>query len=371
MENRYARLLVRYCLDLRPGERLYVKSTTLAEPLVREVYREALRAGAHVEVDLDFREKHRIMLAEAGQEQLEYVSPFYRQAMEEFEAYLYIRAPFNLREDQSNDPQKSRMRQQAQAGVMKTYFERTADRRLKRNLCQYPTQASAQEAGMSLEEYEQFVYRACRLYDTDPVQAWLDVRRDQQAVVDHLNACTTVRYRNEKTDITFSTGGRTWINSDGQTNMPSGEVYTSPVEDSANGIVHFDYPAIYQGHEVEDVTLWVERGEVQRWEARRGQAVLDQVFTIPGTRRFGEAAIGTNYRINRFTKNILFDEKIGGSFHMAIGQSYLQAGGRNESTVHWDMIADMTKGGEIHADGELIYENGRFLIGQVNLVGMV
>lgn len=361
MLEKYANLLVHYCLDMQPGERFYLRSTTLAEPLVREVYRAAVKAGAHVEVDLDFREKNRILLAQGSEAQLQYVSPLYKQAMEEFDTYLYIMAPFNLREDQNVDPAKRKIRQESQQAVLKTYFERTATRDLKRSLCQYPTLANAQEAGMSLEEYEDFVFRACKLYDPDPVQSWLEVRRWQQQIVDLLNARETVRYKADGTDITFSTRGRAWINSDGQTNMPSGEVYTSPVEDSANGVVHFSFPAIYMGHEVEGVTLYVKDGYIEKWEARRGKDFLDQVFQIEGTRRFGEAAIGTNYNIARLTKNILFDEKMGGAIHMAIGQSYLQAGGKNQSTVHWDMITDMKEGGEIYADGEKIYENGRFL----------
>lgn len=361
MLEKYANLLVHYCLDMQPGERFYLRSTTLAEPLVREVYRAAVKAGAHVEVDLDFREKNRILLAQGSEAQLQYVSPLYKQAMEEFDTYLYIMAPFNLREDQNVDPAKRKIRQESQQAVLKTYFERTATRELKRSLCQYPTLANAQEAGMSLEEYEDFVFRACKLYDPDPVQSWLEVRRWQQQIVDLLNARETVRYKADGTDITFSTRGRTWINSDGQTNMPSGEVYTSPVEDSANGVVHFSFPAIYMGHEVEGVTLYVKDGYIEKWEARRGKDFLDQVFQIEGTRRFGEAAIGTNYNIARLTKNILFDEKMGGAIHMAIGQSYLQAGGKNQSTVHWDMITDMKEGGEIYADGEKIYENGHFL----------
>ena len=171
-----------------------------------------------------------------------------------------------------------------------------------------------------------------------------------------------MRYVAEKTDITFSTEGRIWMNSDGQTNMPSGEVYTSPVENAVNGVVHFSYPCLHGGHEVQGATLWVKDGYIERWEAERGQDYLDKVFQIEGTRRFGEAAIGTNYDINKITKNILFDEKIGGSIHMAIGQSYLQTGGKNQSTVHWDMITDMRQGGEVIADGEVIYRNGRFLI---------
>lgn len=359
--EKYANLLVHYCLEIKAGDQFYLKSTTLAEPLVREVYREAIRAGANVEVELEFREKGRILLAEGREAQLRYAPPLFKKAMEEFDAYLYIRAPFNLREDQNNDPEQMKIRQDALKGINKTYFERTATRELKRNLCQYPTQAAAQEAGLSLEEYEQFVYGACKLYDEDPVQSWIKVRHWQQQITDLLNSRDEVHYKGDGIDIRFRTRGRTWINSDGQTNMPSGEVYTSPLEDSVNGVIHFSYPAIYMGQEVEDVTLYVKDGYIEKWEARRGKEFLDHIFQIEGTRRFGEAAIGTNYNISRLTKNILFDEKIGGTVHMAIGQSYLQAGGKNESSVHWDMITDMTKGGEIFADGEKIYENGRFL----------
>lgn len=361
MLPKYADLLVNYCLEIKPGDRLLVKSTTLAEPLVREVYRAAVKAGALVEVELDFREKNRILLQEGNPIQLGRVSPLFKEAMENFEAYLNIMAPFNLREDQNVDQEKVKIRQEALRGVNKTYFERTATRNLKRNLCQYPTLANAQEAGMSLEEYEQFIFGACKLFDEDPIQSWLQVRQRQQQIVDLLNQRETIHYKGANADIVFSTKGRTWINSDGQTNMPSGEVYTSPVEDSVNGHIHFSFPAIYMGHEVEEVTLWVKDGLIEKWEARRGKEFLDKIFQIEGTRRFGEAAIGTNYNIDRLTKNLLFDEKIGGTVHMAIGQSYLQTGGKNHSTVHWDMITDMTKDGAIYADGEMIYQNGRFL----------
>ena len=363
MLKKYAKLLVNYCLDIKEGDRLFIQTTTLAEPLVREVYREALRAGASlVETDFIFQERNRIFLSEANDTQLKTTSPFQCLAMSEFEAYLHIRAPFNLREDANNDTEKSKIRGEATKDINKIYFERTANRSLKRNLCQYATAASAQEAGMSLEEYEHFVFNACKLFEPDPQAAWLEVRQSQQRIVDHLNNCQSVRYVTEKTDITFSTEGRIWMNSDGQTNMPSGEVYTSPVENAVNGVVHFSYPCLYGGHEVEGVTLWVKDGYIERWEAQRGQDYLDKIFQIEGTRCFGEAAIGTNYSINKMTKNILFDEKIGGSIHMAIGQSYLQTGGKNQSSVHWDMITDMRQGGEVIADGEVIYRNGQFLI---------
>lgn len=360
--SKYAQLLVHYCVELQKGERLYISTTTLAEPLVREIYREALQVGAMVEVDLSFREQGRLLLKEGNNEQLAYVPLLYERAMTEFDAYLNIRAPFNLREEQSVDQQKANLRREALKPAAKAYFERTATRSLKRNLCQYPTLANAQEAGMSLEEYQDFVFNACKLFEHNPMEAWVKVRNKQQRISDRLNSSTKVRYAGPNLDVTFSTKGRTWINSDGQTNMPSGEVYTSPVEDSVNGKVYFNYPVVYAGHMVEGITLWIKDGYVEKWSAEQGQELLDEVFKLPGARRFGEAAIGTNYDIDRFTKNILFDEKIGGSVHMAIGQSYLQAGGKNESPIHWDMITDMKNGGEIFADGELIYKDGIFLI---------
>ena len=362
MLKKYANLLVNYCVEIKEGDKLYIKSTTLAEPLIREVYREAVKAGAHVvEIDMDFRGKSKMFLDESNEAQLKTPSPLYKLAMETFDAYIFIRAPFNLRENQNADSKKAGIRSKAIAPISKIYFERTGSRELKRNLCQFPTQAAAQNAGMSLEEYQNFIYNACNLFEDDPIQAWLDVRKRQQVVTDILNSHEHIQYKAEHIDISFSTKGRTWINSDGQTNMPSGEIYTSPVEDSVNGKIHFTFPGLYMGQEVEGVTLWVEDGYIQKWEAKRGKDFLDKIFAMKGTRRFGEAAIGTNYNIQQTTKNILFDEKIGGSVHMAIGQSYLQCGGKNESSVHWDMISNMKNGGEIFADGELIYKDGMFL----------
>jgi len=360
--SKYADLLVNYCVELQPGERLFVNTTTLAQPLVREVYRAALRAGGTMDVNMEFREQQRILMQEAAGDQLKHINPTYEKAMREYDAYIYIRAPFNLFENGAVDPEKAKIRKAASAPLHKLYFDRTGTRELKRNLCQYPTQAAAQNAGMSLELYQEFIFGACGLFKDDPKQSWLDRRADQQRIVDVLNACEDVRYKGNGIDIKFSTKGRTWINSDGQTNMPSGEVYTSPVENSVNGTIHFSYPGVYMGNEVEGVTLWVKDGYVEKWEAKRGMDFLNKIFAMEGTRRFGEAAIGTNYEIDRFTKNILFDEKIGGTVHMAIGQSYKQCGGKNESSVHWDMIAGMQDGGEIFANDEKIYENGQFLI---------
>lgn len=358
--EKYADLLINYCVEAQPGERIFVASTFLAEPLLREVYRAGLRAGANLEFDLDFRGKSNIFFAEANGDQLDYLPTLKQKAFNEFDGYLMIRAPYNLRESQNWDSDKSTIRQKATTPMMEQYFKRTGTRDLKRNLCQYPTQANAQEAGMSLEEYEQFVFNACRLFDDDPKESWLEVRRSQQEAVDMLNSATTVKYIGDRTEIEFSTKGRIWMNSDGQTNMPSGEVYTSPVEDSVNGQIYFPY-AFHGGIELTDIVLEVKDGFIERWDAATNKSYLDNIFAIEGARRFGEAAIGTNYKINRFTKNILFDEKIGGTIHMAVGQSYLQTGGKNKSSIHWDMIKPMQDGGQIFADNKLVYENGKFI----------
>jgi len=360
--EKYAKLLVNYCLELKQNEKLYIKTSILAEPLVREVYREALKVGAHVEVDFSFRDQAKIFLEEAQTSQLEFISPFSKTAIETFDAYLVIRAPYNLKSTKNSDKDKQKQVSLARRDLNESYFRRTGNKELKRSLCQYPTLASAQEADMSLEEYQKFVFNACHLFADNPEAEWLKIRKKQQVIVDFLNQKNKIRYVCNGTDIQFSVKGRTWINSDGQSNMPSGEVFSGPVEDSVNGTVFFNYPAIYMSSEVSNITLKVKDGKVVSWDAERGKDVLDKVMEIEGANYFGEVAIGTNYNIQQATKNILFDEKIGGTIHMAVGQSYSQTGGKNKSSVHWDMITDMKNGGQIFADDELIYENGEFLI---------
>jgi aminopeptidase len=358
--NKYAKLLTHYCLSLKEGDKLFVSTTTLAEPLVKEVYRETAKLGVIMEVNMSFADQAKILYDNATDYLLSQTSPFQSLVMNEFDAYMVVRAPFNVREDQNINKEKQKIRVASNEQINAIYSERTASGFMKRTLCQYPTHAAAQEAGMSLEEYSNFVFDACKLYEDNPIEAWKNLGLNQQHIVDYLNKCDKITYRNPKSEITFSVKDRIWINSDGKANMPSGEVYTGPIEESVNGIIHFDYPSMYGGNEVRDITLTVENGEVIKWEAKQGQKYLDHVMNIKGAKMFGEVAIGTNYNIKQATKNILFDEKIGGTVHMAIGQSYKQTGGKNESSVHWDMIADMSEG-QIIADGKVIYEKGRFL----------
>ena len=364
--QKYAHLLANYCLELKAEDRLFVSTTLLSEPLVRALYTEATKMGVVVEIDFSFKDQNKIFYEHASDFILTTPPLLKQAAMNEFDAYLNIRAPYDLNETVDIDMEKKKKRSKAMSPMLNTYFERTADRSvagaLKRSLCQYPTQAAADAAEMTLEEYAHFVFNACHLFADDPEGEWKEVGRQQQRIKDYLDKVSKVRYKADHSDVEFSVAGRTWINSDGRTNMPSGEVYSGPVEDSVNGKVHFTFPSIYMGKDVKGITLWVENGEVVKWDAEQGKDLLDNVFQIPGAKFFGEVAIGTNYQIQRATRNILFDEKIGGTIHMAVGQSYKQTGGTNQSAIHWDMITDMSQSGEIYADDKLIYQNGKFLI---------
>ena len=359
MLEKYANLLLSYCLSVNEGDHLYIKSTQLATPLVREIYKQACQRGVVCEMDLEFQNQSSLYFHHSSDEHLSRTSPVQSLIVNSFDAYLYIRAPYNLAGERSIPQQKRQIRSKAVKEVNQTYSARTATGELRRTLCQYPTNASAQLAGMSLSEYEEFVFQACQLNTDDPIKSWQKIGESQQKIVDFLNQSEEIEYKNENTRIRFSVKDRIWINSDGKTNMPSGEVFTAPVEDSVNGHIHFDFPTMFLGKEVSGIQLEVEDGQVKSWKAQVGQEVLDQIFEFDGARYFGEVAIGTNYAIQQATRNILFDEKIGGTVHMAVGQSYLQTGGKNQSPIHWDMIADM-KNGQILADGQLIYENGHF-----------
>ena len=357
--KKYAYLLVHYSVGIKPGERLLIESTTLAEPLVREIYAETLRAGGHPYTLLSMENQTNLLYELGNAEQAAQVHPLYAQAMQEFEAYIYVRAPY-AEEKVSPTAEQIVAQRAALAPYRKAYSERTATLALRRNLCEYPTETNAKHAGMTLEEYTDFIMHACFLKTEDPIKHWQEISAFQAKVVAYLDKVKTMRYVNDKTDLTFSVAGRKWMNSDGKTNMPSGEVFSSPVEDAVNGHIHFDFPSVFQGHTVQGITLWVKDGAVYKWDAIEGKELLDKVFAIEGARRFGEVAIGCNYNIQTAVKNILFDEKIGGTVHLAVGETYLQTGGKNHSNIHWDMIANMKNNGAIYADGVKIYENGKF-----------
>ncbi|WP_324669306.1 aminopeptidase [Geochorda subterranea] len=361
--TRMAQVLVRYSVAVKPGEPVLIHCTDLAAPLVREIYREALRAGGHPEVNAGVPGLAEIFYKEASEAQLTYVSPLRELAVERYPVHIHIGAPHNVKELAGVDSRKQAMRSRALADLETRFMEKAALGEIRWVYAEYPTQALAQEAGMSLAEYEEFLFSACRLDEPDPAAAWQQVAAEQERICRALEQVDVLRIVAPDTDLTLRVGGRKWVSADGHYNFPDGEVFTGPVEDSANGHIRFSFPGIYAGKEIEDIRLTFRDGRVVEASARRGEDLLHALLdSDDGARYLGELGIGTNFQIQRFTRNMLFDEKIGGTIHLAIGAGYPETGSRNKSGVHWDMLCDMRDGGEIWADGRLIYQAGRFVL---------
>ncbi|HYN90230.1 MAG TPA: aminopeptidase [Ardenticatenaceae bacterium] len=357
--TKLASLLINYSLEIKPGQQLVIVSNLLAEELLVEVYAEAIRAGAHVFLWSELPQGWELFYKYASGAQLDYVSPINRLLAESFDARLHIEAAQNTRALSGIDPTKMARRAKAQQPVNQIFFERAARKELRWCSTLYPTHASAQEADMSLLDYREFVFAAGKLDEPDPVASWRVEERRQAELIGWLDGKNEVALKGADIDLRLSIQGRRFEPSDGKYNFPDGEIFTGPVESSANGWVRFRYPAIYGGQEVEDVELWFENGRVIREQASKGQELLSSLLNSDaGSRYLGEWGIGTNYSIPRFTKNMLFDEKLGGTIHFAIGASYPETGGQNESGVHWDLLCDMADS-EITVDGELFYRNGR------------
>ena len=360
--EKLAAVLVHYSLRLQPGEKLQIETTEIAAPLVRAVYREAVRAGAHVATRISLDGLQEILLKEGSDEQLQYVSEIRDREVDYYDAVLSIWADHNTMSLSGVDPERIALRQGASAELFKRYVERISSDALKWCGTLFPTYANAQDAGMSLSDYEDFVFSAGLLDADDPMAAWQEVHDNQERVIDFLSQRREIHIVAPGTDLRYDTGGRPWINCSGEKNFPDGEIFTCPLEDSVNGVVRFTYPAVFSGNEVEDVRLEFKDGQVVNASAARGEAFLHAMLdTDEGARRLGEAAFGLNYGIQKYTKNTLFDEKIGGTMHLALGQSLTEAGGVNESGLHWDIVCDLHEG-KVYADGELCYEQGRFLI---------
>ena len=358
-----AELVVDYSVAVRKGDRVAISSSTLAEPLLKEIYARVLQAGGHPYMVVGLPELEEIFFRHASDEQLKHVPKPIEMIMETYDVRISIIAESNTRALSSVEPAKTVMVQQARTQLTQTFLRRSAAGELRWVVAPYPTRALAQDADMGLLEYEDFVYGACMPDISDPIGYWRNFSKRQQAVVDWLKGKKQIRIVGPETDLRLSVDGRVFINCDGRFNMPDGEIFTGPVEDSVEGHVFFSYPAIYNGREVTGVRLQFEHGRVVRATADKNEEFLNRTLdTDAGSRSVGEFAFGTNEGITRFTREILFDEKIGGSFHMALGAGYPETGSKNESAIHWDMICDLRKGGEITVDGELLYRDGRFLV---------
>jgi len=358
MLERYADLLVGYCVEAMPGEHVYLSLETPAEPLARALVRAVLSAGAEPHLRLAYPEYAADVVALAGDAVLDREPELQLQEMRRMDAYIRVQAPANGRALQGADPARLARLQHRDRPVSEQRVNHT---RWVGTL--FPTPAGAQDAGLSTDAYERFVFDAMFLYDDDPAARWRELRQRQEGLIERLAAAREVRIEGPGTDLRLDVSGRTWMNSDGKRNMPSGEVFTGPHEASADGVITFDVPSTVRGEEVQGVQLTFEQGKVVQARAERGQEALDaQLATDDGASYLGELGIGTNMRIQRPTRSTLFDEKIGGTVHLALGRSYPETGGVNQSAIHWDLVCDLRRGGRLLLDGEPFQEGGRFLL---------
>jgi aminopeptidase len=360
--RKLAKVLIHYSTQVKPGEKVQLVGSPESEPLLRELYREILLVGAHPLVRMRLSDQDELYYSAANDAELDYLDPLSLHEVENIDVSIRAFPDENPHALTNVEPAKKQRRLRASKAVTERFRQRWNEGKLRWVGSLYPTNALAQEARLSLQEFAEFVFGAGRLQETDPAAYWKSVSARQQKICDRLNTCSTIRYKGLDTDLTFSCAGRNWVNCDGRLNFPDGEVFTGPVEDSVNGTIRFTFPGIFQGEEIEDIFLRFKNGKVREAKAARGEALLQRLLqTDEGASFVGEIAIGTNAQIRRFSKNMLFDEKMSGTIHLAVGMGIPGSGSKNVSALHWDMLKDMRDSGEIYADGKLIYQKGRFL----------
>jgi aminopeptidase len=361
--ERLAQLLVNYSNRVRRGEVVEISGSPIAAPLIEAIYREALARGALVRTELFLPRLGEILLRHGNSRQIQYYRPTLLDDIKEADCIFQIWGDENTRALTGVNPARQQLRSRARRPLRELFLERAGKKRLRWVGTIYPTHGMAQDADMSLGEYTDFFFRACKCDRRDPVAAWNGVRRRQEKIVRFLTGTKKIRVVAPETDLTVSVARRKWENCCGSENMPDGEVFAAPVENSVNGHVLFSYPACRDGREVEGVRLVFKQGRVVEATAGKNQAYLHKMLDVDeGSRRLGEFAFGLNDDIQRFTKDILFDEKIGGTIHMALGAAYPGTGGKNKSSLHWDLICDLHQSSEVYVDDHLASKNGKWTI---------
>lgn len=351
-----ARVLVDYSIGAGEGEQVIVSGGVAAQPLIQEVYARLLDAGAIPIPQVQLPGMQELFFGHAKEIHYEKTPPVVRSIYEGADAFISIMAPQNTRALAAVDPRKQQALSKRDKALQEIVLGKD-----RWALTLFPTEALAQESEMSLDDYEAFAFEAMALNEDDPVGYWREKAKEQGRLAERLEEADEVRISGPGTDLTLSIRNRKFLNGDGKKNMPCGEIFTGPVEDSVNGEVYFGIPVAVAGREVSGVKLRFEGGKVVESSAEKGEEYLNAMLDADeGARYLGELGIGTNYGIQRATKNILFDEKLGGTVHLAVGRSYTETGGKNESSVHWDLICDLREGGELYADGELIQRDGKF-----------
>jgi len=363
--EKLAILATEYCVPVSEGKKIRILGNVVAAPLIEQLYKHILLKGGHPIPQLRSSEFEELLFTYGSEKQITFVSPSDKVLANEVDALVEIFAESNTKRLSTIDPTKLKQHVASRREITDILVKRLL-KPGSYSVLPYPTQAFAQDAEMGLLEYEDFVAKACLLDKKNPAKEWRQISKMQEKIVGKLNKAKSMRFIGEDTDLTLRVEGRTWINCDGHANMPDGEIFTCPIENSAQGQIRFTYPGIYgrMGREVENVFLTFKNGRVEKARAEKGKDFLKEILkTDDGARRIGEIAFGTNTGITKFTKNMLFDEKMGHCIHMALGFSPIprQTGGKNQSSIHWDLLKDM-RTGEVYADNEIVCEKGRFTL---------
>ncbi|MBS0197823.1 MAG: aminopeptidase [Planctomycetes bacterium] len=375
-----AKVLVGYCAAVKKGDLVTIVGEPACMPAVGALFEQVLHAGGHPSFHPRSEALQEIVLRHGSEEQLRHVCPFEEFRLSRCDVLMVLRHQENSKFLGRVDPARAAMAQAARRGLFSMSLRRAAAKELRYVLTEIPGNAAAQDAEMSLTDYEDWVYRAGMLHLPDPVAAWRELHASQQRVVEYLSgksvlrfrspACDRGPWRHEGTDLTVDVCGRTWINCGGGENFPDGEVFTGPR--GVDGVVNFTFPSVYRGRQMEGIRLKFRGGRVVEASATKNEefliALIDQ---DEGARGVGEIAIGTNYEIREYINNTMFDEKIGGTFHLALGAGFPETGSTNESGLHWDIVSDLrpggafpgSPGGTIEADGEVFHKDGKFLFG--------
>ena len=363
--ERLAKLAVNYSVEVKKGQRVAVAGPSIAEELFQAVYVEILKAGGHPLIVPIIEGLDELLYKYGSEEQLEFVDDIKKIVINEFDCYINIFGDYNRKKLSVVDPKLiAKVRgSPANQELTRVYMERSATKELKWVIIPFPCHSFAQEANMDLFTYSEFVQKALLLDREDPVREWKEIEKRQDSIVKYLENVDVIQVLGEDTNLTLSVKGRKWENCCGHLNLPDGEVATCPIEDSVNGNIRFTYPGIYAGKEVENIYLEFENGKIKDAKAKKAEDLLQELIAIKNANILGEFAIGTNYGITQFTKNMLFDEKMGGTIHLALGAGFPELGSKNQSAIHWDILKDMTvPGSKIIADGKTIYEEGQWRI---------
>lgn len=360
---KWAEVLTGYCVDVQPGQTVAIGGGVAAEPLLRAIYAQVVKRGGYPVIVPEFSGLSALLIGDGNDDQLACLTPYEQFRNLDADCAITVIAETNTRNSSGVDPARSAAFTKARAELRQASMQRAGAGTFKWNLTIFPTDAYAQDAEMSTHDYRAFIMDACRLNEPDPVAAWVAMRDFQSDIVDWLTPRKELRLIARGTDFRCAIEGRTWINSDGKRNFPSGEVFTGPIEDSAEGEVRFSFPVVTQGRQISDIRLKFEAGKVVDASAAKHEDFLIQnLDSDEGARRLGEIAVGTNFGITKFTGQILLDEKIGGTAHMALGAGYPETGSTNRSAIHWDLICDLRQGGRIEVDGEPLLVDGQFAI---------